>query len=174
MKVAHIPFQETGFFSKTIVDYLEKKKSILPFYNNFPDIPGFYNQIEEKQATFRLQTRLVLSATLKTQYQHFKVSEKTQDNIEILKNQNSFTVTTGHQLNLFTGPLYFLYKIISTINLCEELSHKFPEQNFIPIYWMASEDHDFEEINFFNFDGKKVAWNRKDGGAVGRFSTNGL
>ena len=174
MKVAHIPFQETGFFSKTIVDYLEKKKSILPFYNNFPDIPGFYSQIEEKQATFRLQTRLVLSATLKTQYQHFKVSEKTQDNIEILKNQNSFTVTTGHQLNLFTGPLYFLYKIISTINLCEELSLKFPEQNFIPIYWMASEDHDFEEINFFNFDGKKVAWNRKDGGAVGRFSTNGL
>ena len=174
MKVAHIPFQETGFFSKTIVDYLEKKKSILPFYNNFPDIPGFYSQIEEKQATFRLQTRLVLSAALKSQYQHFKVSEKTQDNIEILKKQNSFTVTTGHQLNLFTGPLYFLYKIISTINLCEELSLKFPEQNFIPIYWMASEDHDFEEINFFNFDGKKVAWNRKDGGAVGRFSTNGL
>ena len=64
MKVAHIPFQETGFFSKTIVDYLEKKKSILPFYNNFPDIPGFYNQIEEKQATFRLQTRLVLSGKL--------------------------------------------------------------------------------------------------------------
>ena len=174
MKVAHIPFHETGFFSKTIVDYLEKKKSLQPFYNNFPDIPGFHNQIEEKQATFRLQTRLVLSAALKRQYQHFKVSEKTQGNIEILKKQNSFTVTTGHQLNLFTGPLYFLYKIISTINLCKELSHKFPEHNFIPIYWMASEDHDFEEINFFNFDGKKLTWNRKDGGAVGRFSTDGL
>ena len=174
MKVTHIPFKETGFFSKTMLDYLEKKETIEPFYNNFPDITGFHNQIEEKKKSFRLQSRLVLVDALKNQYQNFNISEKTAENIEILKKQNTFTVTTGHQLNLFTGPLYFLYKILSTINLCEELSEKFPEQNFVPIYWMATEDHDFDEINYFNFDGKKVQWNREDGGAVGRFSTDGL
>jgi len=174
MKVTHIPFQETRFFSKTIIDYLEKKESIQPYYNNFPDITGFHNQIEEKQKSFRLQTRMVLVDALKAQYNKIKISDKTNENIEILKKQNSFTVTTGHQLNLFTGPLYFLYKIISTINICEELTEKFPKQHFVPMYWMASEDHDFDEINYFNFEGKKVAWNRKDGGAVGRFSTDGL
>ncbi len=174
MKVTHIPFKETGFFSKTMLDYLDKKDTIQPFYNNFPDITGFHNQIEEKQKSFRLQSRLVLVDALKSQYKDFTVSDKTNEHIEILKKQNTFTVTTGHQLNLFTGPLYFLYKILSTINLCEELSEKFPEQNFVPIYWMATEDHDFEEINYFNFDGKKVLWNRQDGGAVGRFSIEGL
>lgn len=174
MKVTQIPFQKTGFFSKTMHDYLEKNENIKPFYNNFPDISGFHNQIEEKQKSYRLQSRLTLVDALKNQYKSFEVSEKTAENIELLKQQNTFTITTGHQLNLFTGPLYFLYKIISTINLSEELSAKFPEQNFVPIYWMATEDHDFDEINYFNFDGKKVQWNRKDGGAVGRFSTEGL
>ena len=174
MKVTHIPFQKTGFFSKTMSDYLEQKDNIKPFYNNFPDVNGFYNQILEKQQTFSLQTRIVLSDALKQQYQNFKLSEKTEENIELLKQQNTFSVTTGHQLNLFTGPLYFLYKIISAINLAEELSEKFPKNNFVPVYWMATEDHDFEEINYFNFQGKKVRWNREDGGAVGRFYTDGL
>ena len=174
MKTIQIPFQKTGFFSKTMHQYLEKNKNIQPFYNNFPDIIGFYNQIEEKQKSYRLQTRLTLVEALKSQYKSVKATEKTIENIELLKEQNTFTITTGHQLNLFTGPLYFLYKIISTINLCEELSDKFPKQNFVPIYWMATEDHDFDEINYFNFAGKKVSWNRKDGGAVGRFSTDGL
>ncbi|MEE9409253.1 MAG: bacillithiol biosynthesis cysteine-adding enzyme BshC [Polaribacter sp.] len=174
MKVTQIPFKNTGFFSKTMLDYLEQKDTIKPFYNNFPDITGFHNQIEEKEKSYRLQSRLVLVEALKNQYKSFNVSEKTSENIELLKQQNTFTITTGHQLNLFTGPLYFLYKIISAINLAEELSLKFPEKNFVPIYWMATEDHDFDEVNYFNFQGKKVRWNREDGGAVGRFSTEGL
>ncbi|AUC83904.1 bacillithiol biosynthesis cysteine-adding enzyme BshC [Polaribacter sp. ALD11] len=174
MKVTQIPFKNTGFFSKTMLDYLEKKDTIQPFYNNFPDITGFHNQIEEKEKSYRLQSRLVLVDALKKQYHNFDVSEKTQENIALLKLKNTFTITTGHQLNLFTGPLYFLYKIISAINLAEELGHKFPEKNFVPVYWMATEDHDFDEINYFNFEGKKVKWTREDGGAVGRFSTDGL
>ncbi len=174
MKVTQIPFQKTGFFSKTMLDYLEQKESIQTFYNNFPNISGFQNQIEEKQKSFDVESRFILADALKNQYKSIEISDKTSENIQGLKLKNTFTITTGHQLNLFTGPLYFLYKIISVINLSEELSEKFPEQNFVPVYWMATEDHDFDEINSFNFDGKKVLWNRKDGGAVGRFSTNGL
>ena len=174
MKVTQIPFKKTGFFSDMMIDYLDENSRLKPFYNNFPNTKGFYNQIEEKKKSFRLQNRIVLSDALHNQYKGFAISDKTQENIDLLKKQNTFTVTTGHQLNLFKGPLYFLYKIISTINLAEELSEKFPENQFIPVYWMATEDHDFDEINYFNFDGKKVLWNRKDGGAVGRFSTEGL
>ena len=75
---------------------------------------------------------------------------------------------------MFSGPLYFLYKILSTINLTELLKKEFPEYNFVPIYWMATEDHDYEEIKFFNFKDKKISWNRESAGAVGRLSTKGL
>ncbi len=119
-------------------------------------------------------SRTTLVNVLKEQYSNVEASERTLDHINSLQEENTFTITTGHQLNLFTGPLYFLYKIISTINLCEELSEKFPKENFVPIYWMATEDHDFDEINYFNFRGSKVVWNRPDGGAVGRFSLEGL
>ncbi len=174
MKVTQIPFKDTGFFSTTMLDYLEQKEAIQSFYNNFPDSLGFHNQIEEKENSHSLQSRLVLVEALKKQYTNVDISDKTQENIELLKLKNTFTITTGHQLNLFTGPLYFLYKIICAINLAEELSQKFTDKNFVPVYWMATEDHDFDEINYFNFEGKKVQWSRNDGGAVGRFSTEGL
>ena len=122
MKVSSIPFKDTGFFSKTLLDYLAQKETVQSFYKNFPDHTGFYNQIEEKEKSFSLQSRLVLVDALKRQYANFETSEKTQENIHLLKSKNTFTVTTGHQLNLFTGPLYFLYKIISVINLAEELT----------------------------------------------------
>lgn len=174
MKVTQIPFQKTGFFSKTMIDYLEQKESIQPFYNNFSDIDGFKNQIVEKGNSFTKEQRSILVKALKKQYANTNVSDETVVHINSLEQQNTFTVTTGHQLNLFTGPLYFLYKIISAINLAEELAVKFPESNFVPIYWMATEDHDFDEINYFNFKNQKVQWNREDGGAVGHFKTTGL
>ena len=174
MKITHIPFQKTGFFSKTMKDYLEKNNNINTFYNNFPDLEGFKNQIEEKQSSFSKENRTVLVEALNHQYKDVSISEATEEHINSLALENTFTVTTGHQLNLFTGPLYFLYKIMCAVNLAEELSEKFPKNNFVPVYWMATEDHDFDEINYFNFQGEKVRWNREDDGAVGRFSTDGL
>ncbi|MFY0604803.1 MAG: bacillithiol biosynthesis cysteine-adding enzyme BshC [Flavobacteriaceae bacterium] len=174
MKVTHIPFQKTGFFSKTMIDYLEQHPSIKPYYHNFPNIEGFAKQIQEKKTSVRAASRTTLVSALQEQYANTNTSESTLENIASLQNEQTFTITTGHQLNLFTGPLYFLYKIISVLNLCEELAEKFPAQHFVPVYWMATEDHDFEEINYFNFQGKKVKWNRPDGGPVGRFSTEGL
>lgn len=120
------------------------------------------------------QSRTVLVKALQSQYENVSISQLTKQNIQLLEHDNTFTITTGHQLNLFTGPLYFFYKIISTINLCKELKQQFPEQHFVPIYWMASEDHDFEEINYFNFKGKKVQWNRTASGVVGELDLDDL
>jgi len=169
-----ISFQKTGYFSNTMCDYLDKNEAILPYYNNYPDINGFKKQLEEKRKSFQNSTRTQLVEAIQNQYQNVATSKKVTENIQLLLKENTFTVTTGHQLNLFTGPLYFLYKIVSAINLAKQLKKEFPKDDFVPIYWMATEDHDFEEINYFNFKGKKIQWNRTDGGGVGRFSTRGL
>ncbi|MBU2951540.1 bacillithiol biosynthesis cysteine-adding enzyme BshC [Tamlana agarivorans] len=169
-----LPFNKTGYFSTLICDYLAEKPELKSFYNRFPSADNFQAQIEEKRASFKLESRITLVSALKKQYQNVETSELTLSHIELLKSENTFTVTTGHQLNLFTGPLYFLYKIVSAINLSKELKLKYPENNFVPVYWMATEDHDFEEINYFNFNGKKVQWNREAAGAVGELSTEGL
>ncbi len=168
-----IPYHKTGCFSKLIVDYLQQDEKVKSFYNHFPNKEGFQKQIEEKQ-DFSVENRRVLVEVLEEQYQNSSLSDKTQKHIQLLKENNTFTVTTGHQLNLFTGPLYFLYKIITTINLAEELQKFFPKYHFVPIYWIATEDHDFEEINHFYHNEKKFQWNKKVSGAVGNISTKGL
>ncbi|PWI31461.1 bacillithiol biosynthesis cysteine-adding enzyme BshC [Flavobacteriaceae bacterium LYZ1037] len=169
-----IPFKDTNYFSTLICNYLDEKEQLKPFYNRFPNLENFKSQIDEKRVSFQEQSRTTLVSSLKKQYQNVDVSTQTKKNIEALKDGNTFTITTGHQLNLFTGPLYFFYKIISTINLCKELKQAYPKQNFVPIYWMATEDHDFEEINYFNFEGKKIRWNRNALGAVGELDLEGL
>ena len=169
-----ISFKDTGYFSQLICDYLAEAEALKPFYNRFPNIHNFKAQIKEKQETFSNDNRSVLVNALQEQYKTLDTSDATNTNIKLLADSKTFTITTGHQLNLFTGPLYFLHKIISTINLTKELKVAYPEYNFVPIYWMASEDHDFEEINYFNFRGKKIRWNKAASGAVGDLDTKGL
>ena len=169
-----VTYQNSGYFSKLIVDYLDEKSELQSLYNRFPKIENFQGQIDEKSKNFPFENREILVSALEKQYENFEISKSTSQNIQLLKLSNSYTITTGHQLNLFTGPLYFLYKIASTINLCKELKQKYPTQNFVPIYWMATEDHDFDEINYFNFKDKKFRWNRESKGPVGRLSTEGL
>lgn len=174
--IAHtsIPFKETGYFSTLMADYLDKKKETEVFYQNFPDLKGFKNQIDLKANSYNNLARPDLVAALETQYKSVETSNKTKNNIDLLLKNTTFTITTGHQLNLFTGPLYFLYKIISAINLAKKLKKTHPEKDFVPIYWMATEDHDFEEINYFNFKGQKIKWRHTFGTGVGRLNNDGL
>lgn len=169
-----IPFRETNYFSDFICNYLEEKPELRPLYNRFPTLENFKAQIEEKERNYNHTYRKTLVDIIMKHYGDLSLSAATLTNVDLLRHDNTFTITTGHQLNLFTGPLYFLYKIISTINLTKQLKEEYPEYNFVPIYWMASEDHDFEEINYFNFKGKKVQWNSNQTGAVGHFETKGL
>ncbi len=173
-----ISYSSTNYFSSLITDYLAKNEKVKSLYNRFPEIRNFQAQLEDKKQRFGSDKREVLQKVLIDQYEGFSVSEKTRANIELLNSPDTFTITTGHQLNLFTGPLYFLYKIVTTINLAAELKQHYPDRNFVPIYWMATEDHDFEEINFFNLHGKKFQWtppvSKEQGGAVGELPTEGL
>jgi bacillithiol synthase len=167
-----LPYQQTGYFSKLMADYLEEKEELKPFYNQNCDIQSFEKMMEERgQLPIN---RTVLVEALMQQYKGVEISATTKNNIQQLKNDNCFTVTTGHQLNLFTGPLYFIYKIVSTINLAKELKNKYPENDFVPVYWMATEDHDFEEVNHFNLFKKQYQLNNSKNGAVGKLKLEGV
>ena len=172
MKVSEISYQETNKFSNLVLDYLKKDEKLKPFINHFPTLENFEKQITEKK-THSID-RVVLVDVLSKQNISLYLSEKSKLNIESLKENSTFTVTTGHQLCLFTGPLYFIYKIISTINLAEQLEEKYPNNNFVPVFWMATEDHDFQEINHIHLFGKKIAWDSKQKGAVGRMNLDGF
>ncbi|MEN8789969.1 MAG: bacillithiol biosynthesis cysteine-adding enzyme BshC [Flavobacteriaceae bacterium] len=174
MEVECISYRKTGYFTNLINDYLDESEHLRPYYHRFPQKQSFGPQIEEKKAGYPQQHRKVLHSALESQYENVSISKSTEANIQKLKDPGTFTIVTGHQLNLFTGPLYFLYKIVSTINLCRSLKETYPDYQFVPIYWMASEDHDFDEINYFNFRGQKLRWNRNSSGAVGRLDTEGL
>ncbi|WP_300674339.1 bacillithiol biosynthesis cysteine-adding enzyme BshC [Soonwooa sp.] len=125
-------------------------------------------QIELKEKSFPKQHREVLHASFTKQLQALKLTESQSKNIELLKDSDTFTVTTGHQLNLFTGPVFFVYKILQTIKTASFLKEKFPTKNFVPIFWMATEDHDFDEIDHFKTENHFYQIKGKQGGAVGR------
>lgn len=167
-----VDFEKTNQFSPLFLNYIRQQKETKPFYNHFPTIEAFGKQIAEKSAQFGQAQRDMLVAQLQKQYAHITNGPEAQ--ITSLGKKNTFTVTTGHQLNIFSGPLYFIYKIVSTINLAKKLQEKYPDNHFVPVYWMATEDHDFAEISYFNLFGKKYTWEREASGAVGHLSTEGL
>ena len=174
MQVQKIAFPETNSFTSFFLDYIGKKDQLKKFYGRFPEVSQFNDQIKEKAAAFPKQHREVLVSTLQQQYKNYTLVDAVKNNVEALRAEKTFTVTTGHQLNIFTGPLYFIYKIVTVINACKQLQQAYPDYTFVPVYWMASEDHDFEEIKYFKLNGKKYTWESKQTGAVGRFNPKEL
>ncbi|MGB3590342.1 MAG: bacillithiol biosynthesis cysteine-adding enzyme BshC [Nonlabens sp.] len=176
MKVSKVDVQDIRFFSKLIKDYLNQDPGLKDLYHRYPSLENFQAQIDEKKQGWKNAQlkRSILVDTLLEQYQNMEDWATTRRHIELLRSEHCFTITTGHQLNLFTGPLYFLYKIVSTINLCKDLRAAHPQNSFVPVYWMATEDHDFEEIQFFNYGRDKVVLDKDGAGAVGRMDTGGL
>lgn len=169
---SNITLSESGQFSKLIIDYINKNTALQSFYTYEPTIESYQQAILDRSK--EELDRVVLVNVLKEQYKKVEISgvEKT---IDSLLDKNTFTVCTGHQLCLFTGPLYFIFKLISTINLAENLKKRFPAYNFVPVYWMATEDHDFEEVCSVNLFGKTLKWNNiQASGAVGRLETKSL
>ncbi|MHA8095410.1 bacillithiol biosynthesis cysteine-adding enzyme BshC [Aquirufa lenticrescens] len=158
-------FSSLNAFSTLLTDYLEEKPELKAFYGNGPRLENFKDQIVSK-STFPATNRAVLQTVLTEQYAAIGAEMPAVD----LRDENTFTVTTGHQLNIYTGPLYVIYKLVSTINLARKLQKAYPAQRFVPVYWMATEDHDFEEINHFFAFGTKYEWNTPQKGAVGRFN----
>jgi bacillithiol biosynthesis cysteine-adding enzyme BshC len=172
MNLHQIEFEETGRFSPTFLDYIHNRDELRPYFNLAPDIKSFKEIIAQRN--FQDENRPTLVQALEKQYEGIQTPNEVSTNIQSLRDPKTFTVTTGHQLNIFTGPLFFIYKIIAAINLAESLKSHYPSFNFVPVYWMASEDHDFEEISYFRLFGQKYTWENDASGPVGRLETSSM
>ena len=163
----YLPYNQTASFSKIVTDYLSGAENLRNFYDELPSLEGVKRKLKQRQEQPR--DRGLLVEVLKEQY---KVLPSTpaavQQNIDSLLSNTTFTICTAHQPNLFTGPLYFIYKIIHAISLASFLKKELPGYNFVPVYYMGSEDADFAELNHTYVDGKKLEWKKEQKGAVGR------
>ena len=168
MQAEYLSYKDTNSFSKLMIDYLSGDSQLNQFLEFENSIEGFRKIIASRNDIS--VDRKLLVERLKVQNSELNLSELSKTNISNLKDSNTFTITTGHQLNYFTGPLYYIYKTASIIKLCQELRVEFPENNFVPTFWMATEDHDFEEIDNFKFHTDKYSMATAQKGAVGRMA----
>jgi bacillithiol synthase len=167
MFAAHrLTYAQTKAFSTIVTDYLREAPQLRSFYAEAPTLEGIKATIEKKKT--QTLYRDVLTTALKEQYKGRSLRPEVAGNIELLNRETTFTVCTAHQPNLFTGPLYFMYKIIHAIRLAAALKKELPAYDFVPVYYMGSEDADFAELNHTWIDGKKIEWNKVQTGAVGR------
>jgi len=166
----NIPYQSTGFFSQLVIDYIDQSKTLQPFYSFAPTLDGIKKAIEERKKY--PTNRKALVEVLQKRYADLTLTAKQQFNIEQLNNANCFTITTAHQPNIFTGHLYFIYKILHTVKLAEEFKKQLPENNFVPVYYMGSEDADLDELGHVFVNSEKYEWQTKQTGAVGRMKVD--
>ena len=164
-KIANIPFLEIESIPLLIKDFLTQK--IPGFEESVFNLENIEKQFQLKKQSFSSENRNVLFDVLQEQHSGFHLAEKQELNLKLIQDENTFTVTTGHQLNLFSGPVFFIYKILQTIKLASFLNEKFPDRKTVPLFWMASEDHDFEEINHFKTENHYYETQAKSGGVVG-------
>ncbi len=165
----YIHYEETGYFSKLVNDYLQNAPQLQPFYNSPATIQGIKDSVNQRK---NFKYRKTLVEALQKQNEGLNVSKKTAGNIQLILNENTFTVTTAHQPNIFTGPLYVIYKIFHVIKLAEELNEKLKEYSFVPVFFMGSEDADFEELNNITINQRKYTWQTKQTGSVGRMKVD--
>lgn len=165
-----IPYRQTNSFSKTALDYLDNTEALKPFYIQSPTLQGIKKAITARKGF--ATNRELLVQELKKQYTGAVINDKIKNNIESLLSADTFTITTAHQNNIFTGPLYFIYKIIHAIKLADHLKASLPNYNFVPVFYIGSEDADLDELNHIHLGGEKLTWNTKQTGAVGRMKVD--
>ncbi len=162
----NIPFQEIESIPQLIKDFLQGQ--LLDFNQDLFSIENFRQKISTKKDEFTTVQRTILFEVLKEQLSDIELSQKQKQHLNSLNDLATFTVVTGHQLNLFTGPAFFVYKILQTIKTADFLNKNFPDSNIVPVFWMATEDHDFEEINHFKTENNYYEIKGKSGGVVGK------
>jgi bacillithiol synthase len=167
MFTAHkISYRQTNAFSKLVLDYVDAVPALDNFYTYKADIEGVKKAVADRKK-FPVNRKLLVD-TLNNQYASLQISDRLKGNIAALSSENTFTVCTAHQPNIFTGHLYFIYKILHAIKLCEELKATMPENNFVPVYYMGTEDADLDELGEVHIKGFAYKWQTKQTGAVGR------
>jgi len=153
-----------------LVDYVNGDEKLKEFYKHPVSIEGIKASIESRK---QFETpRGLLVEELRRQYQHLPLTNIQEQNLQLLLQSSTYTVCTAHQPNIFTGHLYFIYKILHTVKLADHLNNSIPENKFIPVFYMGSEDADLDELGHISLNGEKLNWETKQTGAVGRMKVD--
>ena len=169
MTINHLDFEDIPYFSKTDLAYIKEVDELKPFYE-FPVAIESFDELIQRRKENPID-RKKLSTAVQEQYMKLGLHDKHSE--RLLLNE-TFTVVTAHQPSLFTGPLYYIYKIASTIHLSSLLNQRYPDLDIIPVFVTGGEDHDFEEMNHLNLFGRSVVWQNDEKGSVGRMSSASL
>jgi bacillithiol biosynthesis cysteine-adding enzyme BshC len=178
----YIQYQELPGFRSIFIDYIQNTdKARKYFEQNFLDEHNYEQKFQEISNSNKIH-RAILPEIINEQYESLKKSKLIISNLELLKNPKTMAVVTGQQLGLYGGPLYTIYKIITAIKLSRRLKEKYDKYNFVPIFWLEGDDHDFDEvasISFFNKVNELTTITYDDGlgeeinrGSVGRIKFN--
>ncbi|MFN4081993.1 MAG: bacillithiol biosynthesis cysteine-adding enzyme BshC [Bacteroidia bacterium] len=155
-----IPLSKTNLVPNIVLDYLNHSELVNDLYQFKHEIESYKSLIQNHH--IKQNQRQLLKDNLLNQYNQCGIElgsdSKVLQNINLLSEPNTFTITTGHQLVLAGGPLFVAYKILTAIKVCIDLKKLLPEYNFVPILWLASEDHDFEEISEIFIFNKSLKW----------------
>ena len=165
-------YDETGAFTKLVNDYVADAETIKPFYQHPVSDEGLNAAIIARKSFST--PRIILQEVLAEQYAITGLNALQQKHIDALSNENTFTIVTAHQPNLFTGPLYFLYKILHVIRIADDLNAKWNDKHFVPVFYMGSEDADIDELNHIYTGTDKLTWHTQQAGSVGRMHTDGV
>ncbi len=174
MSIANFDIVEFGFCNSIIEDYVQANENLKPFYQYNANLEGILQAAKAK--AYSLEERTLLITILKEQISKIELSsldlQLSKENIEKLNTENTFTVTTGQQIHLFLGPGYFGNKIFECIRLSQYINANQHEIETIPVFWMATEDHDTEEIANVELFGTQYKANLKPNIASGQIQTN--
>ena len=175
--VSRIALADTPLVGPLVRHYLEKKEDIKKYVQVENDIEAICDSISQR-AAFSVD-RALLNRVLVAQYDELRqagevISAEVSDRIDALSSEGVYTITTGHQLQIGGGPLFFMYKILSAIRLAEEVNERSGKLTAVPVFWLASEDHDIEEIRHLRCNQKIYSWETDWKGASGKLMCDGL
>ncbi len=175
MNKRYIGFKGTGWLPPLVEVYLDAVPALAELRAFSPGGEGLIKAVEARKA-FPVDRQRLVDA-LERQYNALPDGmpgdlARVKKEIGSLAHDNTFTVTAGHQLNIFTGPLFTVYKLFSAIRQAAYLSETQKDLHFVPVYWMASEDHDIEEINHVNVFRSHIKWEAGAEGPAGRMVLN--
>lgn len=174
VNISQSPLHTSGLVNNLVRDYLSADDFLKGLFIHKPHESSVLDWIDARK-NFSQEKRLLLKNTLASQYTNCGLySDVIERRIALLEQPNTYTVCTGQQVGILLGPLYTTLKILSVISLCDELKKRHPDNNFIPIFWMATEDHDLLEIQSVYVGDKSYSWETNQTGPCGRMKTAGI
>ena len=153
-------FYDAPGFPNLFLDYVYEYENVAAFYpKNYREqekYPAHFHEVVSRSRIFSDE----IAGIITHQYSLEEPSAKTLENLQLLKQKNTIAILTGQQLGILGGPLYTVYKIITAIKLCASLKSQYPEYNFVPVFWLEADDHDYEEVRHIQILDKENAFRR--------------